>query len=64
MTDDYDSPEAEARREAYYNKECWCGHALGNHSQITGDCMLCDHSTTADQIREHEARMARARLSR
>ncbi len=59
MADDYDSPEAVARREAYYNKECWCGHALGNHSPITGDCMLCDHATTADAIRNEQLRRAR-----
>jgi len=30
-------------REAYYNSLCGCGHTLGNHSPITGECMLCDH---------------------
>jgi len=59
---DINSPESRARREAYYNKECWCGHAMGNHSPITGECMMCDHKTAADAIRGDEAR--RARLSR
>lgn len=44
VPDDYDSEEArQARRNAYYDKLCACGHALGNHSPITGECMLCDH---------------------
>jgi hypothetical protein len=43
-------PERQKRREAYYDKQCWCGHALGNHSPITGACMLCDHSTVRELI--------------
>lgn len=61
MVDDYDSPEAVARREAYYNRLCWCGHALGNHTMITGDCMLCDHATKAREIHEEDERRARNR---
>jgi hypothetical protein len=65
VADDYNSEEArQARRNAHYDKLCWCGHALGNHTPITGDCMLCDHSQTADDIREHEARILRAKLTR
>lgn len=62
VVDDYDSPEGQARREAYYNKQCWCGHAMGNHMMVTGDCLLCDHATTAEAIHEHEAQAARARF--
>lgn len=41
MAEDFDSPEAQARREAYYNRTCrWCGHAMGNHMIFSG-CILC-----------------------
>jgi hypothetical protein len=39
----HDEEERQKRRNAYYDKLCACGHALGNHSPITGECMLCDH---------------------
>lgn len=51
-----DSDEARARREAFYDKQCWCGHAMGNHMLVTGECLLCDHATTARQIREENRR--------
>lgn len=57
MTTEEDA--AQARREAFYDKQCWCGHAMGNHTMITGECMLCDHATTARRIREHHERVAR-----
>ena len=59
MSDDFDSPEARARREAFYDKPCWCGHAMGNHMLVTGECLLCDHSRTAHQISEDRARRLR-----
>jgi hypothetical protein len=61
MAEDYDSEEArQARRDAYYDKLCWCGHALGNHTAITGDCMLCDHQKTREEIHDWQRRMARS----
>lgn len=52
--------EKQVRRESYYRTPCWCGHTLGNHSPITGDCMLCDHIKVRREIREYEARRARS----
>ncbi len=48
--------QAEARRQAFYDKQCWCGHAMGNHMLITGECLLCDHATTARRFREEDRR--------
>lgn len=54
-----DDSEAQARREAHYSQPCWCGHPLGNHSPLTGECMQCDHIKARREIQEHERRMAR-----
>lgn len=47
------------RRETYYDKMCWCGHAMGNHTLVTGECMLCDHTIKAREIHEYNERIAR-----
>jgi hypothetical protein len=56
MTDP-DSPEARARREAFYDRMCWCGHAMGNHLMVTGECMMCDHQATREKIHDHNRRL-------
>jgi hypothetical protein len=51
---DTDSPEAQARREAFYNRTCACGHAFGNHSMFSG-CLQCPCGMADDsrQALEH-----------
>lgn len=48
-----DSPEGKARREAYYNRMCLCGHAFGNHSMFSG-CLLCNCGCPHDTPRTVE----------